>query len=77
MKLYELAISVPKDLREKMIQAGIFSKSIGRYIYIYEMYSQLTERGVPKMDAYMAVSIKCFTCEENVRKIIQKMNTEV
>ena len=77
MKLYELAISVPKELREKMIHAGIFSKSIGRYIYIYEMFTQLTGKGMPKMDAYMQVSAKCFTCEENVRKIIQKMSTEV
>ncbi|MBQ2796370.1 MAG: hypothetical protein IJF01_01385 [Tidjanibacter sp.] len=77
MKFYDLAISVPEDLREKMIQAGIFSKSIGRYIYIYEMYTQLTGNGMPKMDAYVAVSAKCFTCEENVRKIIKKMSAEV
>lgn len=74
MTTYELAISVPREERNRMVAAGIMSRSIERYIYIYEMFSQSVNSGHSKMDAYAEVSVKCFTCEDNVRKIIQKMN---
>lgn len=77
MNAYELATSVPRERRLQMAEAGIFSKSIERYIYIYEMFQRLIDDGQPKMEAYIEVSMRCYTSEDNVRKIIRMMNREV
>lgn len=77
MTAYELATSVPKERRLQMAEAGIYSKSIERYIYIYEMYVRLIDEGKPKMEAYMEISMRCYTSDENVRKIIKMMSREV
>lgn len=76
MTVYELAISMPKEQRRQMTDAGLLFASIERYIYIYEMFMSCINVGYSKMDAYTAVSIKCFTSEENVRKIIRKMSKD-
>lgn len=60
-----------------MAEAGIYSKSIERYIYIYEMFCSLIDEGKAKMEAYTEVSMRCYTSEENVRKIIRMMSREV
>lgn len=72
--VYELAVSMPKEQRRQMVGAGLLSPSIERYIYIYEMWLGLLRDGYPKMDAYTAISMRCYTSEENVRKIIRKMS---
>lgn len=77
MTTYELAVSLYPEQRAKMAEAGILSASIERYIYIYELYISLQKSGIAKMEIYSHISQKCFTCEENVRKIIQKMQKEV
>lgn len=77
MTIYELAVSVPREIRDRMAVAGILCSSIERYIYIYEMFNRSVNNGRSKMDAYAEVSVKCFTCEDNVRKIIQRMNKQV
>ena len=77
MTTYELALTLDKEQRARMAEAGILSASIERYICIYEMYLLFLARGLSKMEIYAAISEKCFTCEENVRKIIQKMQKEV
>lgn len=76
MTVYELASSMPKEQRRQMVEAGILSHSIERYIYIYEMWLSLLAQGMPKMDAYTTISMRCYTSEENVRKIIRKMGKE-
>lgn len=74
--VYELAKSMPKEQRRQMAEAGILSPSIERYIYIYEMWLALLAGGMAKMDAYTEISMRCYTSEENVRKIIRKMSKE-
>lgn len=74
MTIYELAVSIPHEKRKTMAVAGILSGAIERHIYIYEMFTRAVERGAPRMDAYAEVSARCFTSEENVRKIVQRMN---
>lgn len=77
MTVYELATSIPLERRKMMTDAGILNASAERYISIYEKFLQLQARGVSKMESYAEVSRECFTCEENVRKVIQKMQKEV
>lgn len=60
-----------------MSEAGILSASVESYMYIYEMFVQFTADGVSVMDAYAEISRKCYTCEENVRKIIRRMQREI
>lgn len=76
MTVYELASSMPKEQRRQMVEAGLLFASIERYIYIYEMWLALLAGGMPKMDAYTEISMRCYTSEENVRKIIRKMSKE-
>lgn len=75
--VYELAASMPKEQRRQMVGAGLLAPSIERYIYIYELWLSLLRDGYAKMDAYTAISMRCYTSEENVRKIIRKMSKEV
>lgn len=77
MTVYELAVSMPKEQRRKMAEAGLLSSSIERYIYIYELWLSLRNDGYARMDSYTVVSMRCYTSEENVRKIIRKMQKEV
>lgn len=74
MTVYELAISMPKEQRRQMTSAGLLFASIERYIYIYELWLSLLCGGMSRMDAYTEISMRCFTSEENVRKIIRKMS---
>lgn len=75
--LYETAIAIPKEKRKEMAQVGLISPSIERYIVIYELWLELRRNGMRKMDAYTTVSERCYTSEENVRKIIKKMGADV
>ena len=77
MTAYELAKSIPPQDREQYIRAGILYPNINRYIYIYELFQYELARCGVKKEAYLRVGEKCFTCEENVRKIIQRMSREV
>lgn len=74
--LYEIAISFPKEKRKEMAEAGFISPNIERYIYIYEMWLTLLSQGMRRMDAYTTISERCYTSEDNVRKIIQKMGAD-
>lgn len=74
MTTYELAKSIPADMRKKLSDSGLMPQSVERHLYIYECYAGLIASGLSKMDAYERVSCKCFTSVENVRKIIQKMD---
>lgn len=74
--LYEMAISIPKEKRREMAQVGLISPNIERYIVIYELWLSLRQQGVRRMDAYTSISERCYTSEDNVRKIIQKMGAE-
>lgn len=76
MTTYELAISIPKERRDRMVASGLLPRSVERDIYIRELFNRIVEGGTPKMDAYTQVSIKCHTCEENVRRIVRRMNRE-
>lgn len=76
MTVYDLASAMPKEQRRQMVDAGLLSPSIERYIYIYEMWLNLLADGHAKMDAYAVISMRCYTSEENVRKIIRKMAKE-
>lgn len=77
MTTYELATSIPRERRDRMVASGLLPRSIERDIYIFELFGRIVADGSPKMDAYTRVSIKCYTCEENVRRIVRRMNREV
>lgn len=76
MTTYELAISIPKEQRDRMVASGLLPRSVERDIYIFELFRRFVADGIPKMDAYTRVSIRCYTCEENVRRIVRRMNRE-
>ena len=76
MTTYELAISIPKEQRDRMVASGLLSRSIERDLRVYELFRHIVKIGTPKMDAYTRVSIECCTCEENVRRIVRRMNRE-
>ena len=59
-----------------MARAGLLSPDTERNIYIYELWLSLIAQGVRKMDAYTNISERCYTSEDNVRKIIKKMCAE-
>lgn len=77
MTVYELAKTLDKKSIECMSKNGILSSNLCRDIYIYELWNKLLASGKSKTDAYYEIGIKCFTCEENVRKIVRKMSREV
>lgn len=74
---YDIIISIPKEKRKEMARAGLLSPDTERNIYIYELWLSLIAQGVRKMDAYTNISERCYTSEDNVRKIIKKMSAEV
>lgn len=74
--LYETAIAIPKEKRKEMAQVGLISPSIERYIVIYELWLEFRRSGMRKMDAYTTISERCYTSEDNVRKIIKKMGAD-
>lgn len=76
MTTYELTKTLTADQIKTFTKAGILKSNISRYIYIYEMWTSLISRGLSKMDAYDEIGVKCFTCEENVRKIVSFMQKE-
>lgn len=77
MTTYELAISIPKEKRKQLAEAGLLPPRVERDIHVYELFQSLLSEGRSKMDAYITVGQKCFTSEENLRKIIRKMSAEV
>lgn len=77
MTTYELAKTLTQAQREAMSQAGILSPNLTRYMFIYEMWMSLIEEGKTKTEAYYEIGQRCFTCEENVRKIVYRMQKEV
>ena len=74
--LYEVVTEIPKEKRKEMARVGLISPSIERNIYIYELWLSLLSQGVRRMDAYTTISERCYTSEDNVRKIIQKMGAD-
>lgn len=76
MTTYELAKTLTHEQVESLTKAGLLKSNVGRYIYIYEMWITLLEDGFSKMLAYEEIGKKCFTCEENVRKIVGYMQKE-
>lgn len=76
MTTYELTKTLTSDQINTFTKAGILKSNIRRYIYIYEMWVNLIGSGASKMDAYDEIGVQCFTCEENVRKIVSYMQKE-
>lgn len=74
--LYEVVTAIPKEKRKEMVRVGLIKPDIERNIYIYELWLSLLSQGVRRMDAYTTISERCYTSEDNVRKIIQKMGTD-
>lgn len=77
MTTYELAKTLTPVQREEMSQAGILVPNLSRYMYIYEMWKALIAEGKTKTEAYFEIGQRCYTCEENVRKIVYRMQKEV
>lgn len=77
MTVYELAMTIPAERRESLALCGIVGRSLERYIYIYGLYLKKVAEGESRMQAYTDISSECFTSEENVRKIVRKMQQEV
>lgn len=77
MTTYELAKTMKDTDLARLERAGIVSRNIRRYVYIYEQVQIEIKNGHSKRDAYMLVGERVFTCDENVKKIVQKMEKEV
>lgn len=77
MTVYDLAKSLPVEVRRKLAEAGILAPNIERNIYVYELFQGFIKAGKPRMEAYIEVGQKCFISEENLRKIIRKMSEDV
>lgn len=76
MTTYELAKTLTEDQVKDFTRAGLLKANVGRYIYIYELWVGLLSDGLTRMDAYEEIGRRCFTCEENVRKIVSYMQKE-
>lgn len=77
MTVYELAMTIPAERRASLALCGIVGKSLERYIYIYELYLKKTGGGESRMQAYTDISQECYTSEDNVRRIVRKMQQEI
>lgn len=77
MTTYELAKSMKETDLARFERAGIVSRNIRRYVYIYEQVQKEIKAGHSKREAYSIVGERCFTCDENVKKIVQKMERNV
>ena len=76
MTVYELAKSLGRSRLERLARNGILSSSICRYVYIYEMWAGFVSSGMSKTEAYFETGLRCCTCDENIRKIIYRMQRE-
>lgn len=76
MTVYELVKTLNEDSRSRLMSAGIISRSVEKHIAICELFINLTREGMPRMQAYSEISERCFTSEDNVRKIVQKFCRE-
>ena len=41
MTTYELAISIPKEQRDRMVASGLLSRSIERDLRVYELFRRI------------------------------------
>lgn len=76
MTTYQLTKTLTAEQMETFTRAGILKSNVSRYVYIYEMWTELLRMGRSKMEAYDEIGRKCFTCEDNVRKIVSYMQKE-
>ena len=77
MTTYQLAKTLTAEQMEAFTRAGILKSNVSRYVYIYEMWRGLVSSGMSKTDAYDETGRRCYTCDENIRKIIYKMQKEI
>ena len=73
MTTYELAKTLGKEQMESLAKNGILAPNICRYVYIYEMWRDFVSSGMSKVEAYSETGRRCYTSDENIRKIIYKM----
>jgi len=77
MSVYETIKTMPDGQRERLLAAGIIPRQWERYIAIYEYVLLLQRGGMKAMDAYERAGERYFTCLENIRVIVRKMNKQV
>lgn len=77
MKRYELIRTVSAEKLAKLIESGIISRKYIHYMQVHSAVETLLKQGVKKMDAYIKVGARCYTDEDNVRKIYRYMCEDI
>ena len=77
MTVYEFAKSIPEDQMNMLIRLGLSNKTVRVQMKVYELFIALTSKGMQRMDAYIEVSQRLYTSDENVRKICKKFGQEI
>lgn len=77
MRVIDILRAMDPQRRRALASLGIFPASIERDIQICDLMDGYAEKGLRKLDAYAEIGRRCFTCDENVRKILRRMNAEI
>lgn len=76
MTAYELFRTIDPARVNELVRAGIVSEEWRRAAKIYEYWQECC-KGTGRMDAYDLTGQKFFMSDENVRKIIRRLQKEV
>ena len=76
MTIYELLQTIEPEQLNRMVRAGIITPEWRRSLRVYNYFTEQCQY-TGKMDAYDLTGQKFYMSDENVRKIIRRLNTAV
>lgn len=75
MTTYDLLKTIDRTQLNKLVRAGIIAQEWRRAVLIYEYYQEQC-KCTGKMDAYDLTGQKFYMSDENVRKIVRRLQAQ-
>lgn len=76
MTTYELLKTIETGKLNTLVKAGIISPEWRRSVQVYDYFAEMCKT-TGRMDAYDLTGQKFYMSDENVRKIIRKLQAQV
>lgn len=76
MTTYELIKTIDTGKLNTLVRAGIVSPEWRRSVQVYDYFNEMCKT-MGRMDAYDLTGQRFYMSDENVRKIIRKLQTQV
>lgn len=77
MTVYECLRGLPDEVYSNLQKTGYLKAHTEYHLKIYEAFGEELENKVPVMQAYVNVSERCCTSDENVRKVVRELSVKV